>query len=650
MTTPISTTEYVGPQKPFALSKKSPTRPKRLLASLFEFLVHIPSYFGRIGTRCVHLWVPLWRKSWTAETCSCIFAFLSLLGLIATLLAHQDKPLPKWPQLVSINSIVSLFSLLMRAGVGMALAEGISQSKWQWFRKARRLNDMERFDSASRGAWGSIMLLINLSPRRPYWIAALGAFVTVMASLTGFSSQQLVQFSDCLQPDRAAAVGVAKTNSYLRSGRRKGPITNDVFAPMAAGIEIGIIQPVEDRTSVLSHGCTTGNCTFPSTNGASFSSVGISYACEDVTSLVREIPTNETWSDRSTNTSGRAFWANLTSPVGYNSSEIGLLIGASPWLLATGSHDGSGMLSIVQMIFRRSAKDFSYTAINCSIFPSLNTYEVVIKNTVMEEKLLESIPIGYNLVPVVTDKANNEWDIPWKRATSYTLRNGIREVCNRQDTPGSSLGQVASANVDDSPMSPDLADVEKKLWYYPEDCIWSFGLAAASGTGEYLKGIFNKQQLYWNQAGAGNSGSIHLRKLFLESNMTMDTTNEFMGNLTTAMTAVVRAYGLNGSAEHVNGTMWYTTTCMQIRWPWIAFPAIMIGLSAIFLVLVQIESRGVESERLWKSSILATLFCDVENQEMDEAKPVGRHSMEDIAKSTSVSLEMNSQTLKLVAR
>jgi hypothetical protein len=107
-----------------------------------------------------------WHSRWTAETFSCVFTLLSLIGLIATLHAHQKRPLPQWPQLVNINSIVSLFSILIRAGVGMVLAEGISQSKWQWFRKARKLSDLERFDSASRGAWGSVLLIFGLRIKR----------------------------------------------------------------------------------------------------------------------------------------------------------------------------------------------------------------------------------------------------------------------------------------------------------------------------------------------------------------------------------------------------------------------------------------------------------------------------------------------------
>jgi hypothetical protein len=64
------------------------------------------------------------NRNWTAETLSYIVSILALAGLVTTFLAHQTKPLPQWPQLVTINSIISLFSLLMRAGVGVVLAEG----------------------------------------------------------------------------------------------------------------------------------------------------------------------------------------------------------------------------------------------------------------------------------------------------------------------------------------------------------------------------------------------------------------------------------------------------------------------------------------------------------------------------------------------
>jgi hypothetical protein len=76
------------------------------------------------NNRVIQPFTRLWKKGWTSEALSLIFALLSLLGLIATLIAHRDKPLPEWPQLVSLNSIISLFSLCIRTGVGLVLAEG----------------------------------------------------------------------------------------------------------------------------------------------------------------------------------------------------------------------------------------------------------------------------------------------------------------------------------------------------------------------------------------------------------------------------------------------------------------------------------------------------------------------------------------------
>ena len=115
-----------GPGKePHVETKESSTHTRVCLSTFFGAMSAIPRGIGRGWTRLSNGSSRIWRKGWTAETCSCIFALLALLGLVATLLAHQNKPLPDWPQIVSINSIVSIFSMLIRAGVGMVLAEGV---------------------------------------------------------------------------------------------------------------------------------------------------------------------------------------------------------------------------------------------------------------------------------------------------------------------------------------------------------------------------------------------------------------------------------------------------------------------------------------------------------------------------------------------
>jgi hypothetical protein len=80
---------------------------------------------GMVWKRCAQIANRTWNRSWTAETCSYTVSIMALAGLVTTLLAHQNKPLPQWPQLVTINLIISLFALIMRAGVGVVLAEGM---------------------------------------------------------------------------------------------------------------------------------------------------------------------------------------------------------------------------------------------------------------------------------------------------------------------------------------------------------------------------------------------------------------------------------------------------------------------------------------------------------------------------------------------
>lgn len=63
-----------------------------------------------------------------------------------------------------------------------------------------------------------------------------------------------------------------------------------------------------------------------------------------------------------------------------------------------------------------------------------------------------------------------------------------------------------------------------------------------------------------------------------------------------------------------------------------------------FLILVVTGSRGVEPDRLWKSSFLAALFCEVEVNR----QPAGKEGMKEMAKSTNVSLAATSKGLRLV--
>lgn len=77
-----------------------------------------------------------------------------------------------------IFPILAISSAVMRATMLLPVATAIGQLRWSWFRSARRLIDVERFDEASRGIIGSAKLIFYVRFRN---FATIGAALTILA-------------------------------------------------------------------------------------------------------------------------------------------------------------------------------------------------------------------------------------------------------------------------------------------------------------------------------------------------------------------------------------------------------------------------------------------------------------------------------------
>ena len=64
------------------------------------------------------------RFPWLLEILSCLVATAALSGIVITLLLHQGRPLPQWPSMISINSLVAIFSAIFKAAILLPVAEG----------------------------------------------------------------------------------------------------------------------------------------------------------------------------------------------------------------------------------------------------------------------------------------------------------------------------------------------------------------------------------------------------------------------------------------------------------------------------------------------------------------------------------------------
>lgn len=274
-------------------------------------------------------------KRWLLEIISWCFSAVCMTAVIAVLIYLKDDPLSKWSLAektgLTLNAYISVLSKMAGAALILPVSEALGQLKWSWFQQnSKQMWDFEIFDNASRGPWGSVLLLIRTKGKA---LAALGAMITLcMMALDPFF-QQVVDF-----PDRWALQGTSsslpKATWYTPSfGKvyRDGASINVNDADMSLVVEkfaygngtqpitfgngtrpdIPLVctlcivscssRPFQDfkriasqsMTTILTYvgiqSCPTSNCTWPA-----YDTLGVCSQCEDVSDLLTYACLNST--------------------------------------------------------------------------------------------------------------------------------------------------------------------------------------------------------------------------------------------------------------------------------------------------------------------------------------------------------------------
>lgn len=63
-------------------------------------------------------------SAWTKELLSSLLALGCIISIAVVLFIYQEKPLPKWPRLISINTLVAVFTAVFKASLVFPIAEG----------------------------------------------------------------------------------------------------------------------------------------------------------------------------------------------------------------------------------------------------------------------------------------------------------------------------------------------------------------------------------------------------------------------------------------------------------------------------------------------------------------------------------------------
>ncbi|CAG9989580.1 unnamed protein product [Clonostachys byssicola] len=455
--------------------------------------------------------------AWGLELAVLLLAFGVFGAMVAILQTFRDAEVPRWNGTssggITLNALIGVLATIFRASLAFVAFEVLAELKWEWATaRFRSLNDVQRFEDATRGAWGSMMLLPVVTIRQPLSIVAV--IVVVLSVAIGPFAQQAMQTYYCLRvaEDRPAVVQVAHRLDTGRLFYAQRPSYDVLHVGLQAAMQDAVVNPSNDSNVPSMFQCPTGNCTFPTyadrpdqpeEERASYASLAMCSRCEDVYDLALTTMREQAGNDRggiyirlpvsnSTRFVGKITDKLQVSPGGPVGSNVSYLdaavVGDLEWAsrvvpqdfldVASGSAANFSILALSQdhcgtlangsiscplsdakvlSLFNGAwGEPTDYVAAACTLYPCIKYYASTVQNGALSETVVRSTPL--HMADPDGRQTLDSVQVPcWANGTLYTSSN--------MSSASEELPASAKQNV----------SIDLKFW--PHDTVVSFGEA-----------------------------------------------------------------------------------------------------------------------------------------------------------------------------
>jgi hypothetical protein len=542
--------------------------------------------------------------------CGWLLTFLG--AIIASLAVIKDKPLDKWP---SGLTIVNVLSKVASAALILPISEAIGQLKWSWFygKRSRDANDFEIFDKASRGAWGSLLLLCRTKGRS---LAALGALLTLLLLAIDTFFQQATDL-----PARWTLNGMGLVPRVVRyephyikeflNGDEGGQSDSKVLAVADTYFLGNGTQPVAFGNGTrpdIPLTCPTSSCTWPP-----YETLGICSHCTDASRLLTYacIDTRIDWTSE----------LNATTSSYPNSTVCGHFLNATsedPILMSgfvrgrSGAPEGETLimrtLPLISNPLREALwggsvnfKNFRDPIVDVLISSNWNKADVHANKTpVLHEcalnwcvKTIESSYLfGTYLESVTNIRVNDtkEGGSPW---STFTYDDGSTDQTYHQNVTIS----VPSTDSNISHMDWGVSNVTMVKTVLIFDRLFPAFTTVANDSERAL--------LRWR---LGHPTEVRTRLLDTNPWLLPGNITRHFERLAMALTNAIRSDSASG--EPIAGDAFSEVTYVAVHWEWLSFPLVMLGLSIIFLIATIVKTSRDRDQNIgiWKTSAMPTLI------------------------------------------
>ncbi|PLB50945.1 hypothetical protein P170DRAFT_474494 [Aspergillus steynii IBT 23096] len=589
-------------------------------------------------------WNTVILDTWTWEIISMAFSILFFLAIVGVLGFYDQRKMPDLPQGLTLNTVVSILATGSKSALLCMIGTSMGQLKWLWFSGRKSpLYDLQFFDDASRGPWGSMMALLKW-PQKGHLLITLGALITVVSLAFDPFTQQIFKFPVRNVPsDTSNATAKQAILPWIPTDG----IDSRIFDAMNAGIYSADFE--------LDPVCPSGNCTWPP-----FQSAGWCSKCEDVTAQAtpvgcditsfntsrhedQNLPCNITFPDGS--------WINVDL-YGYWNEMISAHVLSIPMVQVTrvnneikGPHLNQTILGVysplsafVLVEFRDLTAPVATTysveqlqertgithATECVLSPCVRTYNVSVSG---------GVPSTRSSLPDFGEIFHPE-HYPGMKTTPQNRENIDQKEYEKSSAcwkPDQGQSVDVMLTTDTWPTASNLWRNNTKFAGCPvHDCTEFIDLVGTISS----PFVYNGSEQFWQYPDPDQ------RRLWPRSPPALQhIISSGFAHVMENIAASSTKYARNISNQMAYGTVYEPQTYVIVDWLFLTLPAVLVALGIVFLAsTIIVNSR--QNLSLWKSSVFPMMYNEL-MKEMDIEGSASASSMERTAREITVKLEVS---------
>jgi hypothetical protein len=570
----------------------------------------------------------LWKYStsgnsamrWRLEIISWLVSAACMGAIVLALIIVRDKPTPRWHGL-TLNAYISELSKIACAALLLPVSEALGQLKWLWFQgKSNKMWDFEIFDNASRGPWGSFVLLVRTKGTS---LAALGAAITIFSMALDPFFQQLVTYPTRLVLNPSLNSTIPRIVQYRptydtawRDGIEMLQFEQELQAEALKFLYQAAKAPAEFENDVrpsIPLSCPTGNCTWPVYN-----TLGMCSKCADISDLLTYgchygsldwiANTSRISDDKVTNFNGTmcGWFINGTSAEP----------GAKP-ILMSGHRKATPELPNEESLLTRILP-LTKPVNRLPLYGDGSYHFKDYQNTMLDFFVVsaaDSPNSTYLKVPPAAQECILAWCVKTMRST-YIQANYSEQVTNVffNRTTGLAYPWKSTAMNTSMGMGYDIR-YQRDIHINYNGTEFGASLAAHTRSTFFFEDYFPSIFLKFNYSDEPllrfkmqyvDGGPPFLRNATFNPFAASNNVTRHMQSMAKGMTDTLRS---SNGQEPFAGEAYGVESYVHVRWGWLSLPLGLLVLTLFFLVGTVVRSSVVKDDvGVWKTSAVATLL------------------------------------------